>query len=1305
MANLAIWRPQERASWLRGFPDSIYDTTPATHLARLMNALCGDPGVGRVRKELMLKRAQTELDATRFYDLDNVYSALFDFPRLESETYSVMPSDLMTWAEWQDAQVKDAHYRRRIRKYMEAFMWGGTRRGVELCVEAACGCDAEAFSADEFYEACGVRDADELYDTVHGLQRGMQVGVEPTDDMAGVSYADDSDSQGGRVSDFSEYVVVAMRDDPVTSEELLLAHRALSRVAPDHARAVVISRRELSSRMVLDGCDEAYVPIRGVQASSSWWNVTRTVTGRMDWEYRKYPHLWVKPGVPVEAPRQALVLSQEESFDMTPLAVSAQASTCHEGKYGRLMAALFSDITETTQETEPMCAVSRSSNRRYTASFYGGTDVVDWSYPVEYIPELDRRFSELARSARWWSSEESKSGTEYVEVYLKRVVPLNRVSLSVSQKPVRVVPYYSSGVDANGDRVWCRALSSDGSPMAHSVRTWGGSSVGSSFVGVDFETMLVEADAVRVEFERLDVPYRETRQDGSKVEERPAYSVDVRDLSVMWDVLSRQDCRDAVFEDPFGNKLETGVREMLPEGLLDGDPETYWCSQPNVSPNAVEWLVMDVRDDSGGPQRIGFLDIEAVYEGARMNVYSSDDAEEWVPYPEPFELRSGRVDLPDRRASFIKLEFTLLCGVPYSPVTDGIRVRTLEFPPSEVSYAASLKTESSSMSRTERLLTSPDDLAYDNAGVYDVLGAPDIYSRNDSPLQGAQRRSAFLFTSDAYRSRDWSQVSGAYGDDMAVESNMTTSYRTVPTVRQDGSYVRLMFHETGRHRYRVNWHERKYDAAFVVGIKSIRAGYGGQNLHARPGEPFVVQMGDSNMVGDADQWELVDGERMVPSTSKALCTLQTQDLQTVVPFRAFDFATNQRMPDQVFEHPSDMSREWHGTASKAYRDEFGVSGTVLHAERGESGFGVESEGKLVCANGVARFEAEVFPSQVGDDVETSDWTVECRDQFGEQVYSMTYSCESGQWTKMGCVFTPQPGGGWWDLSYAYRMRVPLMGPVEEGSHVFVPFVDVDAIRKLDGVRDDLADLRLVRHSGTETSEIPYDMTDNMELWFRCAQGLSAGQQANGYFERSTGVFTDAYYVYFGNAHETSPSRDSWRDVFDHTVEASGDAAFGESGATLSKGGGIGCDGVPMPAGGGFASMWLELSENLSEVPDGSEGIADVRYLLDMEDDDGTRVSAYLFERQLVLSVRDADGFESSAVTADGELERAGLVRGARRLVLLTWGAQGSASTYVDGAVDASGSRRRRCEVRVGSPEPLRLVPNVYDEKSYSGGLY
>lgn len=1304
MANLAIWRPQERASWLRGFPDSIYDKTPATHLARIMQALCGDPGVGRVRKELMLKRAQTALDATRFSDLDNVYSVLFDFPRLESETYAIAPSELMTWGEWQDAQVKDAHYRRRIRKYMEAFMWGGTRRGVELCVEAACGCDAEAFSADEFYEACGVRDADELYDTVHGLQDGIQVGVEPTDDMEGVSYADDAEAKGGRVADFSEYVVVAMRDDPVSAEELLLAHRALSRVAPDHARAVVMSRMELSSKMVLEGCDEVSVPIRGVQASSSWWNVTRTVTGRMDWEYRKYPHLWVKPGVPVEAPRQALVLSQEESFDMTPTAVSAKASTCHEGRYNRLMSRLFSDITATTQETEPMCAVSRSSNRRYTASFYGGTDVVDWSYPVEYIPELDRRFSEIARSSRWWSSEEARSGTEYVEVYLKRSVPLNRISLSVSQKPVRVVPYYSSGT-SDGERVWRRARSSDGSPMAHSVRSWGGSSVGSSFVGIDFETQLVEADAVRIEFERLDVPYTETGSDGSRTEQRPAYSVDVRDMSVRWDVLSRQDVRDAVFEDPFGNRVETGVRDMLPEGMLDGDPETYWCSQPNVSPNAVEWLVLDVRDDDGCPQRVGFLDIEAVYEGARMNAYSSDDAETWVPYPEPFELRSGRIDLPDRRTSFIKLEFTNLCGLPYCPVAEGIRVKTLEFPPSEVSYAASLKTESSAMSRTEMLLTSPDDLSYDNAGVYDVLGAPDIYSRKDSPLQGAQRKSAFLFTSDAYRSREWSQVSGAYGDDMAIESGMNVSYRNVPTASLDGSYLRLMFHEAGPHRYRVNWHERKYDAAFVVGIKSVRAGYGGQNLHARPGEPFVVQMGDSNMVGDVNQWELVDGERMVPSTSKALCTLQTQDLQTVVPFRAFDFATNQRQPDQVFAHPSDMSREWHEIIpTKAYRDEFGVSGTVLHAERGADGFGVRSDGKLVCANGVARFEAEVFPSQVGDDVETSHWTVECRDQFGEQVYSMTYSCESGQWTKMGCVFTPQPGSGWWDLSYSYRMRVPLVGPVEAGSHVFVPFFDVDAMRRLDGVRDDLADLRLVRHSGTETSEIPYDMTDNMELWFRCPQALEAGQQANGYFERSTGRFTDAYYVYFGNPGETSATKDDWEDVFDHIVEAEGDAEFGDGGALLSVGG-LRCDGVPIPKGGGFVSMWLELADDLVEVRDGARGTADERCLLDMEGEDGTEVSAYLFERQLVLSVREPDGFESSAVTADGELERAGLVRGARRLVLLTWGAQGSAPTYVGGMPDPSSARRRRCEIRVGSLEPLRLVQNVYDEKDYSRGTY
>lgn len=1294
MTALTKWRPRDRSSYMRGFPEEVYDPTPQSHLRRVMDALCSDPGVGRARKELMVERAQTDLECTRLTDLDELYSAAFGFRRRSDEEYSVPADGLATWEEWRDASEKDSSYRMRCLSFMRAIAWGGTRRGVELCCEAACKRPCRAIAAREFYSPSSVSHGSPVYGE---LGPGVDLGVEPPSCAPDGALASEDGLPAADSCDYEGIVVVAMGDDPITDEERLLAHDALSRVAPLHASAILVSQAELCERMVFEGGFEEEVPIRGAQASSHWWNVVRMVTGRPDWEYKAHPHLWVEPNVEREAPRQLQEFSQEDSFDLTPLVTSATASSEHEGPYPKAMAEAFPALSSSDGATPASSAVSRASSRIYSAGTYG-PDVVDWSYPVEYLPEVDSRFSEDARSARWWSSADARSGTEWLEVELKRPVPVSRIEVCVSKKPVRVVPYLSSGVGDDGEREWVRAKAPTGGELAYSNPAWGGDSVGSPFVRACFEVAVAEADAVRLVFERLPVPYRRAVPgDPSSLEEVDvAWSVDACGLEIGWDVLRRADFREAELEDAFGNLVRTRLRECPASCAVDGDPRTRWVSQPDVSGEAVEWLVLDLRDESGAPQRVGWLDVVAPYGGCRTNAYSSDDGKAWVPYPEPFTLRTGRVELQDRVVSYVKLEFTGLCGIPYHVVRDGINVLTLEFPSKEVARASALKTSSQASGMAARLLMTPGDSSASCATVRDEIGAADGSDRGAEAL-ATTGYSANLFYSGAYRSAEWSAVSGAYGSDMAREATLSAAYRRVPSAACDSAYVRPVFHDVGPHEYRRSYHERTLDAAFVVGISSIRAGRGGTNLSVRPGDPLVARMGDSGLVGEASGWSLVAGERMVPDRSGSMCVLQTRDLFSAAPFRSFDLATYQRDARQLFSWPSDMSREWEADEGVAERTSFGAGGTVLKVSSPDHAFSVTSEPKLARMYGVARFQVEVFPQ------EWSTWTVECRDAYREQVYSMTYRCEGGRWSRLGCVFNPQPGSGWWDGDYSFRVRVPLVGPVDRGAAVMLPLLDLADVARCLGVRADLRDVRLVVNDGVSNQEADMYVAGDRELWFRAVQSLDSGREADGSYDGATGNYVASYYVYFGNSGETTaPMRDASKVLGTSAVSHLG-VTPGESGVTYDAERQASVLECEVGSGTGFASMRVTPTSDPARVPDGASGVPEDRYLMDCEADDGTRVSAYLHEAQLTLKVTDPDGFESTFVSAYGQSP---LRSGVETALVFRWWGRGSADTCVAGSVDPSRAQRRRLEVWAGSPDgPLSKISNAYDEERYDGGEY
>jgi hypothetical protein len=923
MGSVNKLRPTNREEYLSGLPEEIYSKKRSTHMVRIMDALCGGAGVEAARNHLMLKRLQTSLDETHYNDIDEFYGRVLGFRRLESESYPFDPrTRLLTKEQEDEADAKDARYRARIHKYVTAFQYGGTAYGIRLASESACGKPCKVLEAWRFYESVNVDDGDQA-----SLRPGH--------------YAQ---------ANYNEYVVVVDADE-VTDAERYNINKVTKRIRPQDAVITVVQRDDFFDSLILETSADADVEIANVAASSSLWQVKRFVTGRPDWEYDVDDdlNLWVSPNERREAPTQALVNHQEDTFDFTYAVEDATASTEHVGAYDVRHTNAFRslDTSERTDLQKASNAVSDVASRLYTASYYGADGMVDWSYPVQYAPLVQSKFSEEARSSRIWSSDEAYPADrpeEWFEVRLQRGVPVNRIEFEVSKKPIEVVPYVL--VDVEGD-VWLPLTSSFGTELSYTSRSWGGASVTGDMASVTFKFNLAQAYGFRLVFKRLDVPYYRTLSDGALKQEDFPFSIDMSGFALHYDINRVEDFAPATFQDPFGNKVDTELRVSGPEMLHDGSFSTFWCSKPNVSQSAVEWLVFDVRDD-GAPVRLNGMMVEAVYGGAQMNVYSTEDDDwetaSWKPYPTVYTLQSADYSLPLRKCSFVKLEFTGLQAVPYTVVSDGIEVEELDYPYEIKHYFENQPASTYATELYRQLLSTQDSPVYeDTLGVYDAIGTSNIYKEAERQRDIADIISQSynplylpsLVTPSSWRFTDNGAISSVLAENMRYEKQLPTSPRT-PV---EGKTVRTRFYEDGPHSYKTVRRTRSDEIAYVAAIREVRFGLTGLRAAVEPDSEFLAFVNDGSVIERNNGFELTRDERMVPSTEE-MNSLEFVNVNSAVAFKSFDFAVNQNPPREVFDYPSDMSREWEGLNSQTSRTEFGVSGTVLKMDAPDSGPGV-----------------------------------------------------------------------------------------------------------------------------------------------------------------------------------------------------------------------------------------------------------------------------------------------------------------------------------------------------------------------------
>ena len=503
--------------------------------------------------------------------------------------------------------------------------------------------------------------------------------------------------------DYSEYVVIVLVNRDLTVDEMYSVYTVTKRIRPVDSIMTVKTLKDLDEAGIITTIDDVPASIENIESSSDWWNVLKYVTGRLDWDVEKYPDAWVEPCVRKEAPRQLMVNTQECVEDFTSMIRKVDASSQHVGYYGKQQRLIFPSLANATDEMLAKYSISAAASKKYTKGYFGGDYVIDWSYPSSCITAVTPFYQEQARSHRFWSSKEAYAGSEWLEYGLAKILPINRIDMNVSRKPVKVIPYVSSVVDESGNREWKRILNEDGIELAYTSRTWGGASIAGEMFAVSFVFPTIQADAIRLEFERLDIPYLKTVAKNTYDEMSFPWSVEVADLSVSYEVRKRDDFIPATYEDMFGNQVDTELREMGAFNAIDDDGTSYWVSQPNLGESAVEYLILDLGDIT----RVNYIDIESVYDGCQMNVYSSNDGEVWTPYPEIFTLISDRFMLPERKTRFLKLEFTSLCAIPYQICVDGVKVHTRQFPNDVKASKANDKNDNLVTSLNEKLLMQP----------------------------------------------------------------------------------------------------------------------------------------------------------------------------------------------------------------------------------------------------------------------------------------------------------------------------------------------------------------------------------------------------------------------------------------------------------------------------------------------------------------------------------------------------------------------------------------------------------------------
>jgi hypothetical protein len=327
--------------------------------------------------------------------------------------------------------------------------------------------------------------------------------------------------------------------------------------------------------------------------------------------------------------------------------------------------------------------------------------LINTYYPLTYFSQTNIDQFAPNNPVQFWASEEALPPVEEYLIYNLGVTrSVNFIDFEICQKPIHITIQYKDGDD------WVNVTPKAGIEntfdipfLPSDINPW-------HYFELHFNR--VETSQIRVVLAR-----REEAFPLHEVMDFP-WSIEVRNLRLEYIIISTNDYFDTTGTDILGNTYTTELHEFPPENVTDGDPNTYWQSQPNPVRQAVESLYFDLRGafipitmefldtfhnlDDPDPDPDGMLDaemdertmaqMETYFEegvvideiyldpitfGSDMHMYYSNDDEPdwdnklWTPVNQHYIVQKGYHSLPAPiKTKYVKLEFTNLTPVPYN---------------------------------------------------------------------------------------------------------------------------------------------------------------------------------------------------------------------------------------------------------------------------------------------------------------------------------------------------------------------------------------------------------------------------------------------------------------------------------------------------------------------------------------------------------------------------------------------------------------------------------------------------------------
>lgn len=638
-----------------------YNVSNTSHLYRFLVALCGESGAGSVKKELLTSKLQQMLESTHFTNLDRLYGDALALPRLSEEVYGIDPlNEILTQDQWSEVKAADAAYRERCLLWMRAVIEGPSVRGMALAGEAALGVECDVVERYKYLENL-------ISDTPTTL------------------------SNIGETNSRNEFVIVP-RMPNITEQEKRRVLKLVNKLRPVN---VIVS--------VFDGDylrNEQF--ITNVASSSDRFNVRRLVTGRTD---VNWPALnpssgyWIQSNIEAEAPTYAFMDRQESVTYISIQGVSA--SSYHTGAFNQNQALTFSHLSSAPSNlyvfspsksfAKNIAPISLSIPFVGTSEAPRSQIIVNNYYPVGYFAQENAsQFVNQSTEEFWASVERDAPAQETLSFDLGVTRAFNFIDFEICQKPINFTIEYSTdqtnwtAVEPLEEFPTTLAM-----PFLPSLENpWG---------YFEYHFTLVQARYFRVVFTR-----RQERFPLPTSDYFP-WSIEVRNLRILHTIPNVDLFVEDQGKDILGNAFRTDLQVFASDNVTDGDTSTFWQSQPNPSPSAVEALYFDLRTDLHAgtmsyldTQTISTLDtrsmsdwesyydsgvvIDEIYVdpitfGPNMHIYYSlDDTPDWdeklwIPIARNYTLKRGFHGLPTSTyVKYVKLEFSHLAAAPYQPV-------------------------------------------------------------------------------------------------------------------------------------------------------------------------------------------------------------------------------------------------------------------------------------------------------------------------------------------------------------------------------------------------------------------------------------------------------------------------------------------------------------------------------------------------------------------------------------------------------------------------------------------------------------